>query len=260
MRVVWERQWPCYTIAGDVVVPCIDARSDILGRFPSWLEHPMSDFPTLEQIRQSLYSAVISDALDAAGHRAQCLLTPRQWSPMTGVKVLAGRCRTTQWEDVDGEDPEPYKLELEAVDDCNPDEIIVAAAGGSIRSGIWGELLSTAATNRGCAGVIIDGAVRDVAAMRRMQFPVFAAGTCPYDSLHRQRVTARDVPVEVGGVSIRTGDIVFADEDGIVVIPHEIEADILSAAWQKVNAENEVRDAIRDGLSAKAAFEKYGVL
>lgn len=216
--------------------------------------------PTLTQIRENLYSAVISDALDAAGYRKQCLAPQLPLSPRTGINRLAGRCRTTLWEEIDFEDPEPYKLELEAVDDCEPDDILIAAAHSSMRSGIWGELLSTASRNRGCAGVVVDGAVRDLAAMREMGFPVFAGGVSPYDSLNRQRVISRDEPVEVGGVMIETGDFVFADEDGVVIVPKKVEDQILAAAWKKVHAENEVRDAIRDGLGAAAAFERYGVL
>lgn len=213
---------------------------------------------TFDQIREHLYSAVISDALDAAGFRNQCLA--KTLPPQTGILKLAGRCRTTEWEDIDFEDPQPYQLELEAVDDCRPNDVIIAAAHGSMKSGLWGELLSTASRQRGCVGAIADGAVRDTAAMRKMGFPVFAAGVSPYDSLNRQRVIARDEPVEIGGVTIRSGDMVFADEDGIVIVPHEIEADVLRAGWQKVHAENEVRDAIRNGLGATAAFQKFGVL
>lgn len=220
----------------------------------------MSENRSLSQIREHLYSAVISDALDAAGYRQQCLATDQPLLPRTGINRLAGRCRTTLWEDIDFEDPEPYKLELEAVDDCNPDDIVIAAASGSMRSGIWGELLSTASRNRGCAGVIVDGAVRDVAAMRQMEFAVFASGVSPYDSLNRQRVAKRDEPVQVGGVTIRSGDFVFADEDGVVIVPQQVEEEILIAAWNKVHAENEVRDAIRDGLGAADAFAKFGVL
>jgi 4-hydroxy-4-methyl-2-oxoglutarate aldolase len=209
-------------------------------------------------LRQHLYSAVISDALDAAGFRRQCLAL--QLPPMTGVTKMMGRCRTTLWEDIDFTDPEPYKLELEAVDALQPDEILVAAAGGSMRSGIWGELLSTAARNRGCAGALIHGAIRDIAPMRAMGFPVFASGVCPYDSLHRQRVIALDQPVELGGVTIRSGDILFADEDGVVVVPQQVEESVLQAAWDKVHAENDVRDAIRSGMAATAVFEKFGIL
>lgn len=220
----------------------------------------MSEKLNLSLVRKHLYSAVISDALDATGYRKQCLATELPLTPRTGITRLAGRCRTTLWEDIDFEDPEPYKLELEAVDDCNPDDIIIAAAFGSMRSGIWGELLSTASRNRGCAGVIVDGAVRDVAAMRQMRFPVFASGVSPYDSLNRQRVVARDEPAEVGGVTLRPGDFVFADEDGVVIVPQEVETEVLSAAWAKVHSENEVRDAIRDGLGASDAFAKFGLL
>ena len=179
---------------------------------------------------------------------------------MTGVPRLAGRCRTTLWEDLEGIDAEPYALELEAVDDLQPGEVFVAAAGGSMRSGIWGELLSTAARNRGCAGALVHGAVRDVAAMRALGFPVFAAGVCPYDSLHRQRVIARDVTVEIGSVRVRSGDLILADEDGVVVVPREVETQVLQAAWDKVRAENAVRDDIRAGMAATAVFAKHGIL
>jgi len=96
-------------------------------------------------------------------------------------------------------DPLPYELELTAVDSCKPDDVLIAAANGSARSGVWGELLSTAAGNTGCVGVVVDGMVRDVRQMRDMGFVVYARGRCPLDSKDRQRVIDLDVPVEVGG-------------------------------------------------------------
>jgi len=221
----------------------------------------MSETPeiiTLTMMRESFYSAVVSDVLDSAGFRNQCIAT--SLPPMTGVLKLVGRCKTTQWEEVDSEDSRPYELELKAIDECRADDIFIAAANGSMKSGIWGELLSTASRNAGCVGAIIDGAVRDIAPMREMGFGVFAAGACPYDSLHRQRVTAVDVPIVIGGVTFNPGDLVIADDDGIVVVPQKVESKVVRAAWEKVHAENEVRDSIREGMSASAAFEKYGVL
>lgn len=129
-----------------------------------------------------------------------------------------------------------------------------------MRSGIWGELLTTAARNAGCTGVIVDGAVRDVGQMRQMQFPVFARGVCPYDSRDRQRVIDFDVPIELDGIAVEPGDLIAADQDGIVIVPRRVEVAVVQAAWQKAHAENEVRDAIREGMSATRAFEKYGVL
>src|SRR6185295_19620545 len=94
--------------------------------------------------------------------------------PITVQQVLIGRCKTTLWADMAHVDPKPYELELAAVDSCKPDDVLIAAAGGSPRSGIWGELLTTAARNQGCVGAIIDGSIRDVAKIRAMQFPVYA--------------------------------------------------------------------------------------
>lgn len=213
---------------------------------------------TLAQMRESLYSAVVADALDSIGYRHQ---SPRvALRPLTIDGLLVGRCKTTLWADMFHEDPRPYELELQAVDACQPDDVIIAAAGGSIHSALWGELLSTASRNTGCVGAIVDGAARDIVKMKAMGFPVFARATSVYDSLHRQRVIDLDVPVEIAGVRFCPGDLVFADIDGIVVVPQAVEAEVLERAWNKVHAENEVREAIRGGLKATDAFRKYGVL
>lgn len=213
---------------------------------------------TLDMMRQSLYSAVVSDALDGLGYKHQ---SPRlSLKPYTGSGMLVGRCKTTLWVDMFHVDPRPYELELQAVDECRPDDVLIAAAGGSVRSGIWGELLTTAAKNRGCVGAIVDGAIRDVSKIRPMNFPVYAQATCVYDSLNRQRVVDLDVTVEIDGVAFNPGDLVFADEDGVVVVPQAVEKEAIHRAWEKVHAENVVRDSIRGGLKATEAFAKYGVL
>ena len=213
---------------------------------------------SLDEVRQSLYTAVICDALDSLGYRNQA---PRlQFKPMTGAQTLVGRCKTTLWADMAHEDPKPYELELMAVDGCQPGDVMIAAGGASMQSGIWGELLSTAARNSGCIGTIVDGAVRDVAKMTQMGFPCFARGVCPYDSQDRQRVIDVDVPVAIDGVTFSPGDVVMADADGVVVVPQDVEDEALKRAWDKVHAENVTRDAIKDGMKAVAAYEKYGVL
>lgn len=213
---------------------------------------------TLPMMRQSLYSAVVSDALDGLGYTHQ---SPRlALTPCTTTGLLVGRCKTTLWVDMAHADPHPYEMELQAVDACQPDDVLIAAAGGSVRSGIWGELLTTAAKNQGCVGAVIDGAIRDVAKIRELDFPVFARSTCVYDSLNRQRVVDFDVIVEIDGVRFHPGDLVFADEDGIVVVPQIIEREAIQKAWDKVHAENLVRDSIRAGMNATQAFAKYGIL
>jgi len=220
---------------------------------------PDTPFPiTLESMRQKLYSAAVCDALDGLGYRNQ---SPHvRLSPLVIDAVLVGRCQTTLWADLDHTDPAPYELELKAVDLCQPDDVLIAAAHGSTRSAIWGELLTTAARNQGCVGAIVDGAVRDIAQMRKLNFPVFARGSSAYDSRDRQRVTDIGVPVTIGGVTFRPGDLVIADCDGVVVVPHEIEEEAVRRAWIKVHDENTVRDAIRAGMKAADAFDRYGIL
>ena len=214
---------------------------------------------TLEMMRQSLTAAVVSDALDGLGHRRHTPAIPLR--PMTVCdRVLVGRCRTTLWADMAHPDPKPYELELQAVDACQPDDVLICAANGPSRSGIWGELLSTAARNCGCVGAIVDGMVRDVRQMSKMSFAVWALGTNLLDSLHRQRVIDVDVPVELGGIEFRSGDLVIADVDGVVVVPRELEAETIRRAWEKVHAENITRDAIRGGMLAAEAYRTYGVL
>lgn len=229
------------------------------GDFSQSTEHSSPPVITLNLMREMLSVPLLCDALDAAGYRRQSPRLPIVPLTVPGT-TLIGRCKTSLWADMAHTDPEPYKLELEAVDSCRPDDVLVCAAAGSNRSGIWGELLSTAARNTGCVGVIVDGAVRDISKMRSMQFPVFARGMNPYDSRDRQRVIDIDIPVELDGIPICPGDLIAADEDGIVIVPQAVEREVVSSAWKKAHAENAVRDAIRNGMSAKSAFDTFGVL
>jgi 4-hydroxy-4-methyl-2-oxoglutarate aldolase len=224
----------------------------------STAEHSAAESISLTMMRRSLYTAVVCDALDMLGYHNQAVPVPLPC--FTGIHRLVGRCKTTLWADAEPGAENPYALELKAVDSCQPDDVIIAAAGGALKSGIWGELLSTAASHRGCVGVIVDGAVRDVAAMTAMGFPAFARSVCPYDSKDRQAVVDMDLPVQIGGLVVRPGDLVFADQDGIVVVPVEVEKEAVRRAWAKVHAENVTRQAIRNGMKITEAFEKYGVL
>ena len=113
---------------------------------------------------------------------------------------------------------------------------------------------------RGGVGVVTDGAVRDIAHMEAMGFPVFSRHISPLDSFNRQKVVAFDVPVEIGGVAIAPGDVVVADRDGIAVVPAAVEAAILAAALDKARREDGFRGAVRGGMSLVAAYERFGVL
>ena len=215
---------------------------------------------SLQSLGARLFTAVLSDCLDAAGYRNQALAA--RIRPLDDSLVLCGRARTGLYGDVyearEGENP--YELEIRLIDDLRPGEIPVFACGASGRIAPWGELLSTAARARGAAGAVMDGLTRDVRTIREMRFPVFAAGIGPLDSKGRGKVVAIDVPVEVAGVRVEPGDLVFGDADGVVVVPRAVEAQVTSAALAKVQGENETRDALARGEKLADVFRRHRIL
>ena len=214
----------------------------------------------LALLRQRLFTAVLSDCLDAAGHRNQAMQA--RIRPLDETLVLCGRARTALYMDVyeapEGENP--YELEIQLVDDLKADEVPLFACGESGRIAPWGELLSTAARARGAAGVVMDGLTRDVRAIRDMQFPVFAGGIGPLDSKGRGKVMAIDVPVVVAGARVCPGDLVFGDADGVVIVPRAIEEQVVAAALAKVAGENATRDALARGEKLADVFKRHGIL
>ncbi len=197
------------------------------------------------------------DALDAEGFRRQAL---PNIPPRTAQAVAVGRAKPLLWVDFAYDDPDTYALELAAVDSIARHDLVVCATADSGRAGIWGELLTTAALQRGASGIVTDGAVRDLARMDAMGFPVFARHLSPYDSMNRQKVVAFDVAVEIDGVSIAPGDIVIADRDGAAVVPQAVEAAVLKLALEKAGAEDGFRDAVKGGMSLTEAYARFKVL
>jgi 4-hydroxy-4-methyl-2-oxoglutarate aldolase len=202
--------------------------------------------------------ALVLDVMDGKGLRQQALkpgIIPR-----TSAGVTLGRAKTFLWMDFAHDDPNTYELELKGVDSVQDDDFIVCATGNSHRSGIWGELLTTAAVKRNAAGIVTDGGVRDVAQIEALQFPVYSRYLSPYDSFNRQKVTEYDVAVEIDGVSIQPGDIVVADRDGVAIVPARIADEVLKDVLAKAGREDQFRDAVKNGSSLFNAYQKYHVL
>ncbi len=215
---------------------------------------------SIAEVRKRLFASVLSDCLDAAGHRDQAMHA--RIRPLDESLVLCGRARTALYMDVYDAPPgeNPYELEIRLLDDLKPDEVPVFACGASGRIAPWGELLSTAAWARGAAGVVMDGLTRDVLAIRAMKFPVFAGGIGPLDSKGRGKIMAIDLPVEVAGVRVVPGDLVFGDADGVVVVPRAVEEEVLAAALAKVAGENATREALARGEKLAEVFKRHGIL
>lgn len=209
---------------------------------------------------EKLFSAVLSDALDACGEMHQAF--PPRIRPLDIDKVMVGRARTAIYREVVDVPAghNPYALEIELVDSLQADEVAVMACGGSATIAPWGGLLSTAAKVRGAAGCVTDGFVRDIKTIRELGFPVFHAGIAPLDSKGRGEIVAIDQTVRCGGVTVSSGDLVFGDADGVVVVPQRLEARVIEMALSKVGSEDATTRALLEGTSLAEVFARFKVL
>lgn len=203
-----------------------------------------------------LYTAVISDILDTLGIRDK-VMDP-SIRPMYSEAKVIGRAVTVLSVETYEEPKEPYKKEMKAVDNSKPGDVIVAKSTTS--SAFFGELLATAARARGAVGVVVDGLSRDVQKIIRMGFPVFAKGVCAYDSKGRSDVIAYNIPIKCGGVYVNSGDFIFGDYDGVVVVPQDISEKVINLAFEKIKGENIVRNELRKGKQVTNVYSKYHIL
>lgn len=175
-----------------------------------------------------------------------CALNPRLQPMWTGARTV-GRALPVRTHPADN-------LAIHrAVSASQPGDVLVVDGRGEL-CGYWGEVLTVAAQSAGVAGLVIDGGVRDLAALRKMQFPVFAVGA----AIHR---TGKHwpgkvgVPVEVAGVLVNPGDVVVADEDGVVILPLSSVDEVLAVSELRTEQEARYMKQLRQG---KSTLEVYG--
>lgn len=213
----------------------------------------------LDRIREELYSGVVHDVLDDMGYRNQAL--PARIRPLEPHFRVVGRAATMLAVPVtDASVGQPFGFTLEFLDNMSPGEVAVCAVESDEDVAIWGEIMSTAAAARGAQGVVVDGYGRDADFIRQMEFPAFFTGLSPKGAVGRIEVRHVRVPVRIGKVDIKDGDMIIGDRDGCVVIPHAIEQQVLDAAFAKVDAETKVRVELQEGANIVEMYAKYGVL
>ena len=211
-------------------------------------------------IREKLYVPAVCDVLDSLGSRDRAM--HQRLRPLDPDHCLiVGRARTFRWMDADYvEEKDPYGMEIAAMDALGPGDVAVHSTDAAGTNAPWGELMSTVALRNGATGCICDSNIRDCRKIMAMKFPVFYAGIRPLDSMGRGRVMAFDVPVRCGDVLVRTGELVFADFDGVVVVPRALEDEALALAFEKVTKENHSREDLLRGDTLRAVFNRHGVL
>lgn len=187
---------------------------------------------------QRFGTAVTSDALDRLGIEGQTSGITR----LSGAGRIAGRAFTVRYEAVgtDGGTVGDY------IDDVGPGSVVVLAAG-RVDCTVWGGLLSGLAVRRGIAGTVIDGACRDIQEARDLGYHLYARMNWMRTGKGRVRAEGCNVPVSVGGVRVRPGDLLLGDADGVVVIPAEHDEAVIAAASEIAAAEAAIAGQVADG-------------
>ena len=208
-------------------------------------------------IKTKLYTPVVGDILDKYGKIHQFL--PPQIQPMQDSDIIVGRAMPVIITDVFGEQRKPFGLLTESLDQLEQGEVYIAS-GGAMRCAYWGEILTVTSKKRGAVGAIVNGYHRDTPMILKQSWPVFSRGRFAQDSSIRTIVSNYRCPLEIEGVWIKPGDLVFADMDGILIIPKEYEEKVVQEALEKAGTEKTVLQKIENGMSSTEAFRKYGVL
>jgi regulator of RNase E activity RraA len=217
-------------------------------------------------MRQELFTAVVGDVMDNLGFLHQFL--PPEIQPLRDDMVLVGRAMPVLEADYHSEPAmagpgplagKPFGLMLEALDNLKRGEIYVAT-GASPAYALWGELMSTRATHLGANGALVNGFARDIPGILALDFPTFATGRYAQDQGPRGKVIDYRVPEEINGIRIAPGTLIFGDLEGVLVIPKEAEEEVISLALEKARGEKLVAEAIKGGMSAVEAFNKFGIM
>ena len=217
-------------------------------------------------MREQLFPAVVGDILDSMGLLKQFLspgirpLRPDMVVIGRAMPVLEANCFAAS--EPAGQLPlsrQPFGLLFQALDQLRPHEVYVAT-GCAPQFALWGGLMTTRAQHLAAAGAVLDGYSRDTPEVLASGLPVFSLGGYAQDQGPRGKVIDYRVAVEINGVRIAPGDIVFGDLDGVLVIPRHAEAEAIRRALEKASTENQVRIAIENGMSTAEAFRTFGVM
>lgn len=206
---------------------------------------------------KSTYAASVSDAVELVTGQVG---TMRYDMKLMAGTNLVGRAVTSLVKPASAAQATPAlstKHSVEMIDEAKPGEVGVIVMDGTLDIAAMGNLMATAAMERGMAGMVLDGAIRDMWDIRRMGLTVYARSKTPRTAVGHYATVAKNVPVECAGVTVRPGDIIVADEDGVVVVPQERAREVLERAQAIDARESGMYPFIRQFKSLQQAIAKF---
>lgn len=216
----------------------------------------MAPFPTpsrdpIVQAYLKLSTSNVSDGLD----RLQLKGAPHGILPLwPGGQKVVGRAMTMKL--VPEGSASPVLGTLEAIGAAKPGDVLVIDQGGRMDVNSWGGIATFTAIQHGLVGVVIDGVTRDVDEMKAQGFPAYARGVIQQSIRNRCAFAGHSIEVQLAGVRVRAGDLIMADDNGVVVVPQEHITDVLKIAQECAEMEERVKDWIAQGVNPIAAHER----
>lgn len=216
--------------------------------------------------KSELFVALVGDVLDKLGYQHQFL--PPNIKPLQNDFVIIGRAMPVLEADVFEEASEvtnnsimkmPFGIMFEALDNLKENEVYICS-GSSPRYALWGGLMSTRAIKLKAAGAVLHGWSRDTNEILNLGFPTFSYGGYAQDQGPRGKVIDYRVPIEIEGVRIHPGDIIYGDRDGVLIVPKKLVNQAFKGAIEKARGEQEVKKALENGMSTVDAFNKFGIM
>lgn len=201
----------------------------------------------IEKIYQ-LDTAEISDALDACGIEGALLGI----KPISSGTKLVGPVFTVKYLPYE-EKPSTFKNAGNYIDDVPSGSIILIDNGGRKDCTTWGDILTQVALMRNIAGTVVFGAVRDVAFIREVKYPLYASTTYMRSGKNRVYKSEQQCELSIGDVSVEPGDIIVGDDNGVLVIPQTHQEEVIEKAFHIKATEKSIIASIKSGISLEEA-------
>ncbi len=205
---------------------------------------------------EALFTGVINDVL-----REYCLMDqalPAAIAPLRDEMKVAGiafTIKSSQNTQISGE----METRAKMLDEIHEDAVCIwDSSRATVEAALWGEVTTTLVKRKGGRGAVCDGGCRDTAQILAQNFPVFCRYRISSGSLGRNLIIGFQVPIQIGNTTIRPGDVVFGDIDGVIIVPRDIAYDVVVRAEEIGAKEEEYKDWVNKGESASEIIDKGG--